>query len=393
MNNNQTKKAMEHLEILLRLNSCNSDYYKQILKANEVDMNDDEKVLEVLNYYEEVLPKSNTHTRLAIDLLKAGPAFEQKLIKFVRPLIIKGVPSTINDMRKLYQDADKAAAIGKVLQTMCDNMEKEMVLATDDEDEQDPTVQLWLYYFLSQHHLNLGNVDQALSFINKAIEHTPTVPELYTTKAKIFQFAGNRDQALKLTEEARTIDLQDRYLNAYSSKYMFKCNKVDEAHETMALFSKEIDGGNLNVHEMQTQWFEIHCGRAYYRLADNRQSLKQFNFMEKNFDIVIDDLIEFNNYAFRKGSILQVLGMVELYNNVYQGKAAVKCCAGVIGNVNKIQKYNDEKIAELKKQEEEWKASEDFKKWEKEYSEREDDDVFRYDPDPKGWNALFSAHD
>jgi len=42
---------------------------------------------------------------------------------------------------------------------MCDNMEKEMVLATDDEDEQDPTVQLWLYYFLSQHHLNLGNVD------------------------------------------------------------------------------------------------------------------------------------------------------------------------------------------------------------------------------------------
>jgi len=99
----------------LRLNSCNSDYYKQILKANEVDMNDDEKVLEILNKYEEVLPKSNTHTRLAIDLLKAGPAFEQKLIKFVRPLIIKGVPSTINDMRKLYQDADKAAAIGKVL--------------------------------------------------------------------------------------------------------------------------------------------------------------------------------------------------------------------------------------------------------------------------------------
>jgi len=85
---------------------------------------------------------------------------------------------------------------------------------------------------------------------------------------------------------------------------MFKCNKVDEAHETMSLFSKEIDGGNLNVHEMQTQWFEIHCGRAYYRLADHRQSLKQFNFMEKNFDIVIDDLIEFNNYAFRKGSIL-----------------------------------------------------------------------------------------
>jgi len=72
----------------------------------------------------------------------------------------------------------------------------------------------------------------------------------------------------------------------------------------MALFSKEIDGVGLNVHEMNTQWFEIHCANAHYRLGDHRQSLKQFSFMEKNFDVVVDDLIEFNNYAFRKGSVL-----------------------------------------------------------------------------------------
>jgi Tfp pilus assembly protein PilF len=45
---------------------------------------------------------------------------------------------------------------------------------------------------MSQHNLRLGNIDEALSFINKAIEHTPTVVELYLVKAKIFQFGGNR---------------------------------------------------------------------------------------------------------------------------------------------------------------------------------------------------------
>jgi len=105
------------------------------LKANSIDLNNDEQVLECLSKYEEVLPKSNTHTRLAIDILKAGPAFEQKLIKFIRPMIIKGVPSLINDMRKIYLDAGKAEIIGRLLQQMCDNMEKEMVLDPSDEEE------------------------------------------------------------------------------------------------------------------------------------------------------------------------------------------------------------------------------------------------------------------
>lgn len=44
----------------------------------------------------------------------------------------------------------------------------------------------------------------------------------------------------------------------------------------MALFSKESHDGMLNVHEMQTFWFEHHCGRAHYRKQDWRQALKQF---------------------------------------------------------------------------------------------------------------------
>jgi N-alpha-acetyltransferase 15/16, NatA auxiliary subunit len=61
-----------------------------------------------------------------------------------------------------------------------------------------------------------------MAWINKAIQHTPTVVELYLVKAKIYQYAGNRDQAYSLTEEARILDKADRYLNAHSSKFLLK---------------------------------------------------------------------------------------------------------------------------------------------------------------------------
>jgi len=38
----------------------------------------------------------------------------------------------------------------------------------------------------------MHDVEKAFEWVAKAIEHTPTVLELYIHKAKIMQFAGNR---------------------------------------------------------------------------------------------------------------------------------------------------------------------------------------------------------
>ena len=46
---------------------------------------------------------------------------------------------------------------------------------------------LWLNHFLSQHYNRFGNTVTALEYIDKAIDHTPTLPELYMTKAKIIK--------------------------------------------------------------------------------------------------------------------------------------------------------------------------------------------------------------
>ena len=61
---------------------------------------------------------------------------------------------------------------------------------TETEPES-PTVLLWTLYFLSQHYDHLGNIEEALSCINRAIDHTPTLIELFMARAKIFKVTNS----------------------------------------------------------------------------------------------------------------------------------------------------------------------------------------------------------
>lgn len=118
--NNQNSKAIEMLEELLKLNSCCHNYYLDILKAHGVDLKNpaehEAKIIEVLEKYEETLPKSDTHLRLQLNLIRHdNAAFKAKLKKYMKPMIVKGVPSVINDLSDFYNDAGKAKAIGELL--------------------------------------------------------------------------------------------------------------------------------------------------------------------------------------------------------------------------------------------------------------------------------------
>ena len=47
-----------------------------------------------------------------------------------------------------------------------------------------PTTLLWTYYFMAQHYDFRGDYSRALELVNKALEHTPTLIELYTLKVR-----------------------------------------------------------------------------------------------------------------------------------------------------------------------------------------------------------------
>jgi len=72
-------------------------------------------------------------------------------------------------LRDLYTDEKKIKQIEELLLSYLASMEKERTLSATDEEEQDPTVMVWLLYFISYHFMWCRDYAQALAFVNKAI--------------------------------------------------------------------------------------------------------------------------------------------------------------------------------------------------------------------------------
>jgi len=138
---------------------------------------------------------------------------------------------------------------------------------------------LWLLYFHGQHYLFQGKLTEAMSFVDRAIEHTPTLLELYTLKGKIYQKAGDREKAAQLHEEARNLDKADRAINAISAMYTLKNGNVEQGTNIMDIFVKDC-GYDVSIHDNQTMWFEHMTGRAHFINKDYRQALKEYKYVQ-----------------------------------------------------------------------------------------------------------------
>lgn len=68
--------------------------------------------------------------------------------------------------------------------------------------------------------------------------HTPTLPELYTCKARVLKRAGDLFGAARSMESARLLDGQDRFLNTKCAKYRLRAGLIDEANEILGYFTK-----------------------------------------------------------------------------------------------------------------------------------------------------------
>lgn len=118
----------------------------------------------------------------------------------------------------------------------------------------------------------------ALTFVNKAIEHTPTLLELYTLKGIIYQKSGDRNRCAILHEEARNLDKADRAINAISAMHTLKTGNVELGISIMDIFVKDC-GYDVSIHDNQTMWFENQCGRAHYGNRDYKHALKELKYV------------------------------------------------------------------------------------------------------------------
>lgn len=145
-----------------------------------------------------------------------------------------------------------------------------------------PTALLWTLYFLAQHYDYKRESDTALGYINRAIEHTPTLVELYMTKGRILKHAGDFNSAMESLNEARELDLQDRFINSKCTKYMLRADKVAEAEKTVVLFARADIADPLNdLVDMQAQWYLLEAGGSHLRQGQIGKALKRFHQVEK----------------------------------------------------------------------------------------------------------------
>lgn len=91
------------------------------------------KVKQVLEFYETKLPKASAHQRIQLKFL-TGQLFLSKLKQYSKPLIVKGVPPLIKDLKELYSDKEKVKLIEELLTGHLKSMEERSTLADDDEE-------------------------------------------------------------------------------------------------------------------------------------------------------------------------------------------------------------------------------------------------------------------
>jgi N-alpha-acetyltransferase 15/16, NatA auxiliary subunit len=156
----------------------------------------------------------------------------------------KGIPSLFVDLKPLYQDTQKRTILEELVDGFRRALEEGCLPnetpndVVEEPDSDMPTTYLWTLYFLAQHFSHIGQHSRALSLLHSAVSHTPTLPELHTLRGRILKRLGDFRGASVAVNEARLLDGQDRFLNTKSAKYKLRAGLIEEANDTLGLFTK-----------------------------------------------------------------------------------------------------------------------------------------------------------
>ena len=270
------QEALKIVLDLIAINSENPKYFQWFFEAKGFK-NDAEK-LEGIQELKEKFPKSVGVEREELNLVHED--IPLKLHGYVVKRIRKGIPSIFSDIRSLLAEKARGEAILNYTKLNVESLKSnKSFIDINTKEPSDKTEQpqsiMWTLYLYSQLLDHFARYEEALTFINEAIDHTPTVPDFYLFKSKILKHLKILDKAAESSEQARILDLGDRYLNNKSAKYLLKNNQITEAEEIMALFSKE-KANELNVHDMQSMWFELELAEAHFRLGNYQKAADEF---------------------------------------------------------------------------------------------------------------------
>ncbi|KAI8988124.1 NMDA receptor-regulated protein 1-domain-containing protein [Mycotypha africana] len=229
-----------------------------------------------------------------------GDSFRVKVAASLQNGLRKGIPSLFASMKKYYAQPDKKKAIEELVAGYYESLQKDGTFGNGDNVKEPPTALLWTLYYLAKQSDFRQESEKALEWIEKAIAHTPTVVELYMTKGRILKHMGQLEEAWKVMNEARELDLQDRFINSKCAKYMLRAGHIEEAERILGLFTRKDVTALQDLTDMQCQWFMVEEGYAYLRKKEYGKALKRFHALNKFYEIYFDDQFDFHSYCLRK---------------------------------------------------------------------------------------------
>ncbi|KAG9289032.1 hypothetical protein G9A89_015581 [Geosiphon pyriformis] len=307
----------------LELIDCNPDcnhYFEGFLKSRKINpegLNEEEQKLLMTKFKEfgEKYPRSNFIKRYPLQFT-TGDNFRKVLDEYLQPMLRKGVFSLFVNIKNLYKDPEKEKLIESLLEGYLQSLKTNSTFTfnkTDSEVKEPPTAYLWTLNFLAQHYDHKGNTTRALELINEAIVHTPTMVELYMTKGRILKHGGDVAEAMKVMNEARELDFQDRFINTKCTKYMLRNGQLTEAEKIVGLFTRgDAPDPITDLVDMQCMWFALEEGECHMRHRRFGKALKRFYQIEKHFADITEDQFDFHSYCLRKVTLRAYLSMLRL---------------------------------------------------------------------------------
>ncbi|MCO5594657.1 hypothetical protein L7F22_048690 [Adiantum nelumboides] len=333
---NRSKAAEEAYLTLLDINSENYRYHEGLQRSlgifidNACQGVDVQSELTLLYSNLQIkYPKSVAVKRIPLDFLEIG-LFRLAVDTYMRPLLRKGVPSLFSDLKSLYAQPNKADVLEEILLNFENSLRSSGTFPESSEREA-PSTLLWTLFLLAQHFDRRGFYDKALQKIDEAILHTPTVIDLYLVKGRIFKHAGDLVAAAALADEARSMDLADRFLNSECVKRMLQADQVEQAEKTALLFTKDGDQHN-NLYDMQCMWYELASGDSYCRQGLLGKALKKYLAVEKHYADMVEDQFDFHTYCIRKMTLRAYIRMLRFQDRLHSHRffhraasSAIRC--------------------------------------------------------------------
>lgn len=311
-------QAIKTYEDLIERNPENVMYYNKLIECCNLTDNVEEQVY-FYRQYAEKYPRSDVPRKQPLSFL-TGDQFRAALDKYLRRALTKGIPPLFKELKVFYKSPEKLKMIEEVMLDYAKNLTATSHYTAGDAaanvEKEAPTTLLWVFYYLAQHYDYLYDIEKALEYINKAIDYTPTLVELYMIKGKICKHAGNIYEAVKWMDEAQSLDTADRFVNYKCSKYMLRADMVKEAEEIAGKFTRESQSPFDYLKEMQCMWFETECANAYNRLGQYGEALKKCHQVEKHFQEFIEDQFDFHSYCMRKMTLCSYVDMLRLEDNI-----------------------------------------------------------------------------